>query len=147
MQNKKLKKLYEETLDLYYKEALEDILDCWDIFTSAKQFSDHYEDLLDVGVEVANLRDRKTNKAFAVTKLEKDWSGDTQVNVYFDPIILGLSDQELAETIVHEIAHCCVYFDHGTLSPGGEAHGKDWKKYTSKFSKLFDVRDRYEQAS
>ena len=125
--------------------AIEDLVELnqdWEDF--AEEFSPVFgEENLDRLLSEVKLRidyivnDKGENIGYGVTKL-----CPSGLLVTIDPEYFYMGDNPRKDVLLHEMAHCCVYFDNHTLIPNGDGHGKEWQEYVEVLNSIpgIDIR-------
>ncbi len=124
------------------EELLDDIIDCWEMLAEKTSIwgEELSEELLDLTylIKIENLLNRPGKAALGVTRSY----GKDIYDISFDCFLGGLNDKSFYSTIVHEMCHCAVFLETGSLQKeDNNGHGKDWRKFADKWNNTgkFDV--------
>lgn len=76
-------------------------------------------------------------------QVEDEITGDKRIEVNISDNILYLQDRGMLSVLLHEMCHCCVYFEHNDLEKNDKGgHGKHWQEFVKKFEALDDPNIR-----
>ena len=106
-------------------------------------------------VKLVPYTDKTLKGGYATTaRVKNKTTGKRRLQVNVSDDILYLRDRGMQSVLIHEMCHCCVYFEYGKLEKKIEGgHGEHWQEFVKKFEALNDpdikiqaeVDDEYEE--
>lgn len=116
------------------------LLKNWDMLVDkySNIVGEYASQLKDMVVKLVSFVDESLKDGYATTLLVEDEdTGDQRIQVNVSDDILYLQDRGIQSVLLHEMCHCCVYFEYGSLEEEDEGgHGDHWWEFVEEFEAL-----------